>query len=205
MTSPRQHMLKIGEKAGDDLLEGLINNVMMPEMSPNVNKQADCRCHTVTAGVTSNLQDNLEVVLSTSPGVELWASARETKWTRGRQLSTQTIDDCWGEVVQKKWNTRTHTRMHMHAQQEGGILELATMILKRIDRSCALKLTLRWEQQQQQPEHVCLWAAHSCRVWSHRDTSYTATILNSEKLKAMPGVALGGCLGLLTFLTVDLS
>lgn len=72
-------VLKIGEKAGDDLLEGLINNVMMPEMSPNGNKQTDCRCHTVTAGVTSNLPDHLEVVLSTSPGVQLWASARETK------------------------------------------------------------------------------------------------------------------------------
>lgn len=61
------HALKIkGEKAGDDLLEGLINNAMMPEMSPNVNKQADRRCHTVTAGVTSNLPDHLEVVLSTS-------------------------------------------------------------------------------------------------------------------------------------------
>lgn len=73
------HALKIkGEKAGDDLLEGLINNAMMPEMSPNVNKQADRRCHTVTAGVTSNLPDHLEVANATA-GVELWALVRETK------------------------------------------------------------------------------------------------------------------------------
>lgn len=84
---------------------------------------------------------------------------------------------------------------------EADILELGTMILKHIDRSCALKLTLRWEQQQQ---HLCLWAAHSRRVWSHGDTLCTATILNSEKLKVMLGIALGGCLGLLTFLTLYL-